>query len=121
MTSRATPERVDRIVSNHIKQYRIKKHLSQGQLGDRLGVTFQQIQKYEKGSNSIATGRVRDLCRILGISPNTLFGWGQENPASVEALPSNWAVRMSYQFDKIPVGCRSAVSQLVELLAALKE
>jgi len=39
-----------------------------------LGVTFQQIQKDENGTNAMASTRIPDLCRILEISPNDLFG-----------------------------------------------
>jgi transcriptional regulator with XRE-family HTH domain len=43
------------------------KGLSQAQLGNRLGVTFQQVQKYEVGSNRIGTGRLVKLAAVLGI------------------------------------------------------
>ena len=44
------------------------------ELGKALGVTFQQIQKYENGGNAVASTRIPDLCKILQISPNDLFG-----------------------------------------------
>ncbi|CAK02246.1 helix-turn-helix domain-containing protein [Bartonella tribocorum] len=42
--------------------------ISQKQLGDRLGVTFQQIQKYEKGLNRVGAGRLQEIADILDIS-----------------------------------------------------
>jgi transcriptional regulator with XRE-family HTH domain len=53
---------------------RVKLGMSQTELGDALGVTFQQIQKYELGKNAVASTRIADLCRALEMTPNDLFG-----------------------------------------------
>ena len=42
-------------------------------LGSALGVTFQQIQKYEHGTNAVASTRISDLCRTLEMTPNDLL------------------------------------------------
>jgi len=51
-----------------------KLGLSQSDLGNALRVSFQQIQKYENGTNSVASTRISDLCRALEMTPNDLFG-----------------------------------------------
>ena len=53
---------------------RVKLGLIQTDLGGALGVTFQQIQKYENGANAIASTRISDFCRALEMTPNDLFG-----------------------------------------------
>ena len=53
---------------------RVKLRMSQSDLGNSLGVTFQQIQKYENGGNAVASTRIPALCQTLEISPNDLFG-----------------------------------------------
>jgi transcriptional regulator with XRE-family HTH domain len=65
---------VDKKIGSTIRSRRLHLGMSQGQLGEVLGLTFQQIQKYESGKNAIASTCVVDLCRALEISPNELFG-----------------------------------------------
>jgi transcriptional regulator with XRE-family HTH domain len=48
--------------------------MSQSYLGNLIGVSFQQIQKYEYGKNSIPTARLRRICHSLTITPDDLFG-----------------------------------------------
>jgi transcriptional regulator with XRE-family HTH domain len=48
---------------------RVKLGMSQTELGDALGVAFQQIQKYELGKNAVASTRIADLCRALDMTP----------------------------------------------------
>ena len=53
--------------------------MTQEQLGAALGITFQQIQKYERGANRIGASRLFDICRILDVAPQFFF----------EAMPAN--------------------------------
>ncbi len=63
----------DKTVGRNLRTFRNMRGLSQTDIGDEIGVTFQQIQKYEKGTNSISSTRIPALCRILQIKPNQLF------------------------------------------------
>jgi transcriptional regulator with XRE-family HTH domain len=67
-------EQVDAEVGAKLREYRIRSGLSQTELGEKVGVTFQQIQKYENGTKAIATARLPSVCAALGISPNDLYG-----------------------------------------------
>src|ERR1700742_1045518 len=67
---------IDKRIGTAIRLQRMKLGLSQTQLGKLLGVTFQQVQKYEQGTNSVASTRIGDLCQALNVSPNELFGVG---------------------------------------------
>jgi transcriptional regulator with XRE-family HTH domain len=58
----------------HLRRFRIARGLSQTELGNAVGVTFQQIQKYEKGKNAVAPGRLRQMCEILGVAPAEMLG-----------------------------------------------
>ena len=53
--------------------------MSQSQLADALGITFQQIQKYEKGINRISAGRLFEIANLLGV-PITFFFEGGPQP-----------------------------------------
>ena len=65
---------IDAQVGAHLREYRIRAGLGQTDLGAKIGITFQQIQKYEKGLNAIATARLPAICEALHISPNDLYG-----------------------------------------------
>ncbi len=65
----------DRRIGGLIKMRRIELGLSQSELGTAIGTSFQQIQKYEKGDNAVASTRMTDLCKALRITPNDIFDW----------------------------------------------
>jgi DNA-binding XRE family transcriptional regulator len=54
---------------------RVELDMSQQELGKTLGVSFQQVQKYEKGTNRISGNRLREVCIALQVDPNYLLGW----------------------------------------------
>jgi transcriptional regulator with XRE-family HTH domain len=61
------PGDFDRHVGRRIRMRRIQVGLSQERLADSLGVTFQQVQKYEKGANRITMSRMRIVSQVLGV------------------------------------------------------
>ncbi|QXK91599.1 helix-turn-helix transcriptional regulator [Neoehrlichia mikurensis] len=61
------PHPVDQYVGREIKKQRIIRGMSQNQLASKLGITFQQVQKYEKGTNRIVISRLYELTKVLGI------------------------------------------------------
>ncbi|MBO1023004.1 helix-turn-helix transcriptional regulator [Methylobacterium sp. SD274] len=65
---------VDRAVSLRIAALRKAKRLSQTELGQHVGVTFQQVQKYEKGANRVSSGRLQQIAQFLEVPMSTLFG-----------------------------------------------
>ena len=62
------PNPIDIHVGNRLRQRRTLLGMSQGKLGDTVGLTFQQIQKYERGANRIGASRLYDLSRVLDVS-----------------------------------------------------
>lgn len=66
-------EPVDRLVGSNIRIFRTAKGMSQTALGDSLGVTFQQIQKYEKGVNRVGSSRLQKIAEVLDVPVNRLF------------------------------------------------
>lgn len=71
MTKRPNP--IDVHVGGRVKMRRMLIGMSQEKLGDQLGLTFQQVQKYEKGSNRIGASRLWDLARILEVPVHYFF------------------------------------------------
>jgi transcriptional regulator with XRE-family HTH domain len=68
-----TPNPVDRHVGSRVRMRRVLVGLSQEKLGDSLGLTFQQVQKYEKGTNRIGASRLQQISRILGVPVEYFF------------------------------------------------
>jgi transcriptional regulator with XRE-family HTH domain len=68
-----TPDPIDLHVGTRVRLRRLLVGLSQEKLGDALGVTFQQVQKYEKGTNRIGASRLQQASKILGVPVNFFF------------------------------------------------
>jgi transcriptional regulator with XRE-family HTH domain len=67
---------MDKIVGRNIKVYRLVKGLSQTELAESLGVTFQQVQKYEKGTNRVGSGRLYQISTVLDVPLMSFFDGG---------------------------------------------
>ncbi|MGA7787338.1 MAG: helix-turn-helix transcriptional regulator [Xanthobacteraceae bacterium] len=67
------PSNVDQYVAQRIRAKRKAMGLTQSELSVKLGVTFQQMQKYEKGTNRISAGRLYRLCEIFAVDPRYFF------------------------------------------------
>ena len=71
--SAKTPSHVDHQVCRRIRQARRDAKLTQGQLGDLIGLTFQQVQKYEKGVNRVSAGTLYEISKVLGLHISWFF------------------------------------------------
>ena len=103
---------IDVEVGANLREYRIRAGLSQEALGAKIGVTFQQVQKYEKGMNAIATARLPAICEALNISPNDLYGSLFKSGKAREPAPqlSSFAVKLALTIDGLPRGKRVAIA-----------
>lgn len=64
---------VDKHVGERVRLRRIMLKMSQTELGNKIGVTFQQLQKYEKGVNRIGASRLYQMAQILNVPPGFFF------------------------------------------------
>jgi transcriptional regulator with XRE-family HTH domain len=71
---------IDRHVGGRIRMRRMMLGMSQGTLGDGLGLTFQQVQKYEKGTNRIGAGRLQHISQILQVPVPFFFEGAPDLP-----------------------------------------
>lgn len=81
-----TPHPIDVHVGARVRARRRLLGITQERLGEALGLTFQQVQKYERGSNRISASRLFELSRILAV-PVTYFYEGAEAVAGDESAP----------------------------------
>lgn len=67
------PDPTDVHVGRRIRMGRVMLHMSQAALGERVGVTFQQVQKYEKGMNRVGSSRLLEICVALEVPVSFMF------------------------------------------------
>jgi transcriptional regulator with XRE-family HTH domain len=120
---------VDTQVGNRVRIRRMLIGMSQERLGELLNLTFQQVQKYEKGVNRIGAGRLFDVSRILGVPIDYFYegvgaqlgqeGFAAESaPPVMEFVSSGEGMQLSLAFMKIrDAKVRKRVLDLVKSLA----
>lgn len=73
MSESKLPSDIDRIVGQRVRWRRRELKLTQERLGEMLDLTFQQVQKYEKGVNRISAGRLYEMARVLGVQVSYFY------------------------------------------------
>jgi len=71
--AKKVPNPIDRHVGSRVRMRRMMLGMSQEKLGDALGLTFQQVQKYEKGANRIGASRLQQISQILQVPVSFFF------------------------------------------------
>jgi transcriptional regulator with XRE-family HTH domain len=80
------PHAVDLVVGKRLRIRRSELSLSQTELAKRLGLTFQQVQKYEAGTNRVSCSRLAQLCQVLEVPVTYFFSFGSDEEGSFERL-----------------------------------
>ena len=105
--TKGKPDAVDIAIGKRIRKRRADLKVTREQLAPMLGVSGQQLQKYETGTNRVSGSQIKRLSRALLVSPGYFFG-EKEEPGSVEALSARYvlaidegAVVVSYLRDSL--------------------
>jgi transcriptional regulator with XRE-family HTH domain len=85
MMAKKAPNPIDRHVGSRVRMRRMMLSMSQEKLGDALGLTFQQVQKYEKGTNRIGASRLQQISNILQVPVGFLFDGAPDTPGSTRS------------------------------------
>lgn len=99
--------------------------LSQTELANAVGVTFQQIQKYEKGGNRVSGSRLVMLAKALKCQPADFFGDGANGTTTnddsdmLEQMTEPGAIKMMRAFNRMPNKLRTTISNMIIELARL--
>ena len=125
-----SPDGIDAFVGGRIAWRRTALGLSQTALAQRLGISFQQIQKYETGTNRVSASRLHRIATVLGVSIETFFPELRAG-SSGEALDADWLAGLRFMTASaggraVAMGfpliedraVRQAVACIVEALAA---
>ncbi|MBX5145334.1 helix-turn-helix domain-containing protein [Rhizobium lentis] len=113
------PDPVDIIVGRNIRQLRAIRRVSQFELGEALGLTFQQVQKYEKGTNRVSASKLHQIAVFLDVEISVLFE-GTDVPqigSRIELSPDAYALALSYDKLNSPAG-KEAVKTILALMSA---
>ncbi len=113
-----SPKDVDRHVGMRVRERRIMLGLTQQQLADLIGVTYQQAHKYERGINRISAGRLYGISKALGV-PVSYFFDGLEDHNDNELAPrQRMCLEVARNFSMIPdQRHQEALSRLARALA----
>jgi transcriptional regulator with XRE-family HTH domain len=115
---------MDKVVGRNIRTARLARGLSQSGLAEKLGITFQQVQKYEKGVNRVGSGRLFEVAAILGL-PVTSFFEEANAPAPTKGARSvrtdPLSIRLAQAFAKLPDSkSRLALVTMVESMTRMR-
>lgn len=131
--AKKSPNPIDVHVGGRVRLRRMLIGMSQEKLGELLGLTFQQVQKYEKGTNRIGASRLHQIARFLSVPVQFFFddiaeeasaraapGFAEANeaPAIMEFLSSSDGLELNRAYSKIPdPKVRKRILDLVRCLA----
>ena len=130
MVNKKQPNPIDIHVGSRVRLRRMMMNMSQEKLGDSLGITFQQIQKYEKGTNRIGASRLQHIARVLSVPVSYFFedapggstqasGFAESQAASyvVDFLSSSEGLQLNRAFVRIKDA--KVRRKLIELVRAI--
>lgn len=109
---------LDKALGARLRVLRLRRGLSQSDLAEAIGVTFQQVQKYERGNNRVSASMVARIAARLDVPVAELFGEGSSQGAALDAvadlLAEPGALALLEAYAALPRGVTRA--SLVELL-----
>jgi transcriptional regulator with XRE-family HTH domain len=118
------PNLMDLEVGRRIKLQRLDAGLSQTELGEKIGVTFQQVQKYEKGLNRVGAGRLAKIAEVLRVPVTVFFGLPLDTgnkkskmDSPTELLTRPYALRLLKAY--IAIDDKKVQASIVEMIEAI--
>ena len=135
MANKKQPNPIDIHVGSRVRLRRMMLGMSQEKLGEQLGITFQQIQKYEKGTNRIGASRLQHIARVLSVPVSFFFedapggeadagGLAEHNSANyvVDFLSSSEGIQLNKAFVTIKdAKLRRKIIDLVRAIAGAED
>jgi transcriptional regulator with XRE-family HTH domain len=121
-TRKRGPRDIDVLVGQNIRTLRNLNGMSQTLLGEKLGITFQQVQKYEKGTNRVSASSLYELAKVFGVGVESFFQ-GADDPRAGASSPipvlSAQAFKLGVAYDNNRNGAfKKAVTSLLNTLGS---
>jgi transcriptional regulator with XRE-family HTH domain len=118
---RAHVQDLDHHIAARLRQRRTMLGLTQQQVAEMVGITYQQAHKYETGINRISVGRLHQLARALGVEPAYFYeGLGSGEPARPTARQRQM-IELARSFAALPRLQQEALAALARALAGVEE
>ena len=125
--SARSPNKTDVYIGKRIKMQRLARGLSQTDVASRLGITFQQIQKYERGVNRVGAGRLQEIANLFSVTPAFFFedgprlkpGQSEEASGTTELLANKYNLALAQAYNRIR--SRTVRRNVLELVEGLAE
>ena len=125
--SARSPNKTDVHIGKRIKMQRLARGLSQTDVGSRLGITFQQVQKYERGINRVGAGRLQEIANLFSVTPAFFFedgprhkpGQSEVASETTELLTNKYNLALAQAFNRIR--SRTVRRNVLELVEGLAE
>jgi transcriptional regulator with XRE-family HTH domain len=96
-----------------MRAMRIDQSISQDDLAKQLGVSFQQIQKYEKGSNRVSADRLMQIADALHTTPHELMAWSNPKSKNGPISFDNESYKLASAFSKLPDAIKPVMRSLI--------
>ena len=121
VVSKDGPDPVDVHVGKRIHERRVSLGMSQTALGDYLGLTFQQIQKYERGFNRISASKLWALSHLFEVPIGWFFdGLGKAGKGQKDAMTRPEANRLARYYSACPASTRKRLLALIRATADMR-
>jgi transcriptional regulator with XRE-family HTH domain len=106
----------DVAIGKRIRQRRNEQNVSQAELGEELGVSFQQVQKYEKGVSRVGAGRLQQICKALDCDVTFFFQGDRPKATSVldDFMTSRDGLIIAQAFGRIDEHMRHTIARFVD-------
>jgi transcriptional regulator with XRE-family HTH domain len=120
------PDGIDKYVGSRVRMRRLMLGMSQEKLADAIGLTFQQVQKYEKGTNRMGASRLQQIANVLEVPPTYFFdGSPGQSRTHHNSMPdfmpdftsTSDGLALARAFLRLPKTLRRSVVHLVEEMA----
>jgi len=118
--------KADKDLGQRIRLRRVEMVISQAELAAKLGVSFQQVQKYEKGENRVGAARLSQIAEMLGVPVSSFYESAQNNAKQEEVesllfMDANFSFRLLRAYRSIKdIRLRRRFVTLVEAIAGIK-
>ena len=126
-TIKKLPLPTDRHVGQRVRMRRMQLNMSQEKLGDAIDLTFQQVQKYEKGTNRIGASRLQQIAKVLQTTPAFFFDGldsldhlaGSPPDFTIPVLATTDGLELVRAFGQIPLSHPKMRRRVVDLVAQI--
>lgn len=109
------PTAHDKMVGNNVRMLRLRNDMTQLQLGEKLGLSFQQVQKYERGKNRLNGEKLQQIAEIFGVSIPSLMNVSASPGDGDGGIPivDKQSFTFMQDFQKLPPKVRAALVALI--------